>query len=94
MYPEEMTGEMPVRLEEMLVARELRARRQASMIARIDDGCLVCLVMNIPGPYKTFPIARELFHEGIRIFEGRLTEAGMAILEKEERLLITGDECY
>lgn len=53
-----------VTLEDMLEARERRAKKQAELIA-LHGKPLICFTMNIPGEIKRTPLVELAFHEGI-----------------------------
>lgn len=59
-----------VTLNEMLDARERRAREQSAMLASADETCcLVSLSLNIAGDVKRTPKTRLLFDRGLALFE-------------------------
>ncbi|MDR0624202.1 MAG: citrate lyase holo-[acyl-carrier protein] synthase [Treponema sp.] len=69
-------------LEEVLAEREDRARRQEELRRRFGPP-LLCLTLNIPGPYKNFPWARRCFFAGIKALKDGL-RAGEIDLRHEE----------
>lgn len=56
---------MNVSLDEMLAARERRAREQQRLLNEYRLP-LICLTLNIAGPKKDYPLARSAFYEGVR----------------------------
>ena len=64
-----------ITLEEMLEAREARARRQQELLR--EYGCpLISFTMNIAGPEKTGPLIRRGFRLGLRLLDGQLARVG------------------
>ena len=53
-------GAEPVELAEMLDARERRVRTQRELLQKYRMP-IICFTMNIPGQYKTYPLARQAF---------------------------------
>ena len=92
MKPEEQFAEaQAVTLSEMLEAREQRAKTQ-KMLLKKHGGTLVAFTLNVPGQYKSFPLARKTFGEGIKCIQGQIPD--FLVIEK---LLVdknTGDEAY
>lgn len=57
-----------ITLEQMLLARDRRASRQAALLARY--GCpVISFTMNIAGPVKDSPLIRYAFRSGLRQLE-------------------------
>ena len=54
---------VPVTLAQVLLAREQRVARQKSLLGW-NDGCLVCLTVNLPGPVKRCPAGDRIFSYG------------------------------
>jgi holo-ACP synthase/triphosphoribosyl-dephospho-CoA synthase len=69
-------------LEEVLAEREDRARRQGELLRRFGAP-LLCLTLNIPGPYKNFPWARRCFGEGLRALKRSLEAERIRIRHEE-----------
>ncbi|MDQ0494889.1 citrate lyase holo-[acyl-carrier protein] synthase [Paenibacillus brasilensis] len=88
MYPYEV-----VTLEEMLQARENRADRQRQLISRYTVP-LISMTINIPGPQKSSPTSKYVFHEGYRILMSQLAVNQMTPLHCEAYDLLTGPEAY
>lgn len=65
-----------VSLQEMLDARETRARIQQEMI-RSYGHPLICLTLNIPGPVKILPGVPKAFEAGLDRIEKSLLEHGI-----------------
>jgi holo-ACP synthase/triphosphoribosyl-dephospho-CoA synthase len=71
-------------LEEVLAEREDRVRRQGELLDLFGSP-LLCLSLNIPGPYKNFPWARRCFLEGMETLKQNL---------RAERIAIRHEECF
>lgn len=80
-----------VSLQDMLDAREERAYRQFCLGRELKKP-LVSFSMNIPGPVKDSPLIRLGYREGVSRLERALSEAGIAVLRREEKLAHTGCE--
>ena len=80
-----------VTLEQMLGARERRARRQRELIAQFALP-LVSFTMNIPGPVKNSPLIRRGFRLGERALKEHLALSGGAVLHEEGTDAVTGCE--
>ena len=80
-----------VTLEEILDAKERRADRQRIML-ECNGGCIISFTLNIPGPVKINPLIQESFDEGLCQIETKLNEAGIHIIQKEQRTEKTGCE--
>ena len=79
---------MEISLQDILDARENRARRQAALLS-IHSGALICFTMNIAGPVKHSP----LIEAGFRLGQQRLKRC-FARQYEEEHLAPTGCEYY
>jgi len=80
-----------ITLEEVLEAREARARRQQELLR--EYGCpLISFTMNIAGPEKTGPLIRRGFRLGLRLLDGQLARVGAAVLHRETQDRVTGCE--
>jgi holo-ACP synthase/triphosphoribosyl-dephospho-CoA synthase len=75
-------GSAAAGLEAVLTEREGRARRQGELLRRFGPP-LVCLTLNIPGPYKTFPWARRCFLAGLEALKRGLRAEEIIILHEE-----------
>lgn len=71
-------GAEPVELAEMLDARERRVRTQRELLQKYRMP-IICFTMNIPGQYKTYPLARQAFGEGRQAVESALRNRGIPI---------------
>ena len=61
---------LSVTLQQMLDARERRAREQSALLRQADaDECLVSFSLNIAGDVKRTPKTRLLFDQGMRVFD-------------------------
>ena len=72
---------MQITLEELLFAREERARIQKEMLSEYGVP-LVSFTMNIPGPVKTSPKIERAFDLGVSLILGALTDG--ALVERRE----------
>lgn len=78
-----------VDVADMAAAREARAMRQQRLL--VQQGALVYLTMNIPGPRKTSPLIAVAFEEGKRLIAQALHDAALVDEVREK----TGFEaCY
>jgi holo-ACP synthase/triphosphoribosyl-dephospho-CoA synthase len=75
-------GSVAAGLEDVLAEREDRVRRQDELRRQFGSP-LVCLTLNIPGPYKTFPWARRCFFEGMKTLARGLSAGGIGIRHEE-----------
>lgn len=86
--------ERPVTLQELLDSRERRAARQKALLAAYggEDGVLLSVTLNIPGPVKDRPAYRRALEEGA----GRLRRLlpAEAVIHEELHGLPTGPEGY
>ncbi|MCL2006671.1 MAG: triphosphoribosyl-dephospho-CoA synthase CitG [Treponema sp.] len=78
----ELEGSVPVSLEEILEERENRANHQRQLLEKYTC-TLLCLTLNIPGPCKTFPLARRAFLEGLNTVRLILEAEGLQIVHEE-----------
>jgi holo-ACP synthase/triphosphoribosyl-dephospho-CoA synthase len=69
-------------MEEVLAEREDRVRRQKELLDKFGPP-LLCLTLNIPGPYKNFPWARRCFFEGLAALKKNLRAEGMGLRHEE-----------
>jgi holo-ACP synthase/triphosphoribosyl-dephospho-CoA synthase len=69
-------------MEEILAEREDRARRQKELLD-IYGPPLLCLTLNIPGPYKNFPWARRCFFEGLETLKQNLRAEALGLRHEE-----------
>lgn len=79
-----------VTLQQVLSAREERARRQEAMLNR--SGTVISFSMNIPGPVKDTPLIRRAYCTGRRQLEDALKKENIPVLECHETLAPTGCE--
>jgi holo-ACP synthase/triphosphoribosyl-dephospho-CoA synthase len=80
---------VPVTLEEMLLAREERQKQQKELLNRYGQ-TLLCFTMNIPGPYKTYPLAEKGFRAGIQAMEAQLKAEGIPTVYQSVHIVPTG----
>jgi len=80
---------VPVTLEEMLQAREERQKKQKELLTRYDQ-TLLCFTMNIPGPYKTYPLAEKGFHAGMQAIKAQLQAEGIGTIYELVEIAPTG----
>ncbi len=79
----------PVTLEEMLKAREERSQQQKELLNRFGQ-TLVCFTMNIPGPYKVYPLVTQGFQAGIEALEAQLKAEGISTVVRSTQIIPTG----
>ena len=83
-----------VTLTELLDSREDRVKKQKELLQayRSENGVLISITLNIPGPVKDTPAYRNAMHRAMNV----LTEcfAQKEILHREIRELVTGPEGY
>lgn len=80
-----------VSLEDMLAAREERARRQL-VLRQAWHLPLLSFCLNIPGPVKTTPLLRRLFAETLPQIRDSLSRRGIDVCAVSEYHAATGDE--
>ena len=80
-------------LEEMLVARDVRAARQQALLKKYHKS-LLCFTMNIPGPVKVTLLVQSGFSLGCYRIEHALARLKYHVLKKEENCKKTGLEAY
>lgn len=83
--------EREVTLDEVLAAREARARRQARLLAA-HGLPLVSFTLNVAGPVKNGPLLRRAFQEGLDRLRLALQGTGAEIVRQEETAPSTGCE--
>ncbi|MDR0851861.1 MAG: citrate lyase holo-[acyl-carrier protein] synthase, partial [Clostridiales Family XIII bacterium] len=84
---------VPVSLEQILDAREVRAAYQKELLNRFQKP-LISFKMNIPGEIKVYPLAERAFADGCRQIESQLVANGTTVLYSEKKDLVTGTETY
>ena len=78
-------------IEEMLLAREQRAARQAGALARFHKPVLsVTIVM--PGPVKDGPLARRILNEALRALDAQFSTRVWPVLSRDVLWRATGPE--
>lgn len=82
---------MEATLSDMLEARELRVRRQETLLAKYRRP-LISFTMNVAGPVKDSPLIRRGFQLGLRELERLLEVERIACLHREEFAAHTGCE--
>ena len=80
-----------VALTEILDAREARSLRQSALLVR-HAVPVVSFTLNIAGPVKDSPLLRRTFRAGIEALERGLAAWNLPVLDREERLQVTGCE--
>lgn len=80
-----------ISLQEVLDARECRVWKQQELLRDFHRPVL-SFTMNIPGPVKDSPLIRRGFHEGLRLLDTALKDAGFPVLSREELREATGCE--
>ena len=80
-----------VTLTEILDAREARSLRQSALLVR-HAVPVVSFTLNIAGPVKDSPLLRRTFRVGIEALERGLAAWNLPVLDREERLQVTGCE--
>lgn len=83
----------PVTLEQMLDARERRAATQRRLLNEYG-GTLICFTMNMPGEYKTYPLARRAFRCGQSMIDAQLSGNQIEILTMTGLESEAGCEAY
>jgi holo-ACP synthase/triphosphoribosyl-dephospho-CoA synthase len=76
-------GRAKADLEAVLAEREDRARRRGELLQQFGPS-LICLSLNMPGPYKSFPWARRCFFEGLEALKRRLKAQGAGVRYEEQ----------
>ncbi len=79
-----------ITLEQMLAARERRAKIQNTMLGREDGTCLVCLTLNIAGDIKRTPMTGMLFQRGTEEFSALEFD----VIDSRVISESTGDEAF
>lgn len=88
---EEIRRGKPVTLAQMLDARDRRAEQQRRLVG--EHGCtLISYTLNMPGQYKTYPLARKAFQTGRSLIESQLCSNHIEIRAVAERESVCGDE--
>jgi holo-ACP synthase len=82
-----------VTLEQLLIAREKRAKRQKALLDQYDLP-LISFMVNAPGPQKNTPLTRHIFNEGYTVLIKELNESGYFPVYNERLDLATGMEGY
>ncbi len=90
----EFLGSNSVSLGEMLAAREHRANKQQELLDRFPGMHLISFSLNIAGPHKVFPLAKNTFMEGCKLLMLRLNRAGIAVSASETEGPKTGETAY
>ena len=81
----------PVTLQDVLEARDARARRQEALLLQHQQP-LISFTMNIAGPVKLDRQILRAFQEGERWIRAHLSQLGMPVLACEQHLSFTGCE--
>ncbi|MDF2548862.1 MAG: holo-ACP synthase CitX [Anaerosolibacter sp.] len=88
-----MDAGIAITLEQMLDAREKRAKKQMSLIKEYKLP-LVSFTVNIPGMYKNTPVSRKIFSAGCEALREKLDASGSLPVYFEQQQLDTGYEAY
>lgn len=80
-------------MAEILDARERRSQIQQELLAKGGEA-LVSFTLNIPGPVKTFPLARWSFLVGESLIEDILEREEIGLAEKKESWDHTGYQAF
>ena len=78
-----------VTLNQMLISREERVKKQKSIISQFGYP-LISFTMNIAGPIKTSPLIERSFFEGIKLLNEKIPKD--SILYQDTSLKVTGCE--
>lgn len=82
-----------VSLDQLLAAREQRAERQATLLAR-HKAPLVCLTIVMPGPVKANARTERALLEGMARLDRLCTQEGWTVLAHEHHWLASGPEAF
>ena len=82
-----------VQVQDMMDAREARARRQRELLRQYDC-TLICFTMNIAGPVKNSDLIRRAFLEGVELIRRQLKARRIPVLFQEESSAFTGNEAF
>lgn len=82
---------LPVTLEQMLLAKELRVQNQHAIIQQYHCP-IISLTLVIPGPIKQSSAANYLFEQALCAIHLALSEHHLPIIHEQQYHHITGDE--
>ncbi|NLI53672.1 MAG: citrate lyase holo-[acyl-carrier protein] synthase [Clostridiales bacterium] len=82
-----------VTLEQMLAARDNKAKRQSELVSQYGLP-LVSLTVNVPGSRKKTPASKKAFQAGYQELLRRLSERGLVPVYNETHDNATGYEAY
>ncbi len=89
-----LRGAVPATLEDILLAREERARRQRRLIS-LHHLPVLTISLNITGCYKQFPLAVKTYVEAKKLVTRHLERLGAHLADAEEKRSVTGNEgCF
>ena len=83
----------PVTLDEMLLARELRQKKQMYLL-KTEQCTLVCFTLNVPGENKVYSLSTEAFHIGVNAIDEQCRNERFQIKHHEILTNNTGYEGY
>ncbi len=82
-----------ITLDDMLDARERRAREQKKLLIRHRHP-LICFSMNIAGPVKNTPLIRRGFDYGCALISEQLKSAGLECICQKNLIDVTGNVAF
>lgn len=82
-----------VKLEEMLLARDRRQDIQQQLI-EVYHLPVISFTLNIVGPVKVFPLARQTFYEGVRLIESQCRAWNIPVIHTRTLREHTGYEQF
>ncbi len=88
-----MNREKEITLNELLIAREERAKTQKRLIDTFKAN-LISFMVNIPGKNKDTSISRKLHNEGRHILKKKLEANNINIIYDEFHYHLTGAEAF
>ncbi|MFV0353095.1 MAG: triphosphoribosyl-dephospho-CoA synthase CitG [Oscillospiraceae bacterium] len=83
-----------ISLQQMLDAREQRAKHQTTLLQGASGGCMVSFTLNIAGPQKHPPFAHSTFVAGVQRLDEVLQHHNILVVKKDVFYKDTGDEAY
>lgn len=86
-------GQQPS-LQQVLAAREQRAKLEEKLCIKFPDSVLVALKCNIPGPIKNNAAIRRLFEIGVEELQNRIQKQGWTQSFEKTIMLPTGPEYF
>lgn len=89
----DVLGNVQVTLDDMLNARENRVIKQQEILSKYKMS-LISFTLNIPGSFKTFPLAEKSFVEGKTLIIRQLERHNINVAYKTESINKTGYEAF